>query len=222
MIAALFVETEGCYFGLPNVDLWDRDRDARAYPGVSAVVAHPPCACNSFSHPCILRGAIQVRGLSCGKIAERANPNERQSLPRRSQRGSQSAIKSVGTCQPRKTSRNGTAIQAGQSRKNRSAEARMAPEQPGETSCRQPALEDQPRAENLRFRGVAESPRRRVCHLWFGRFRPQGQRSADYRPLSHHWIGSWASLPSVQLPAWACTGQYRDTTTRYILSGGRR
>jgi hypothetical protein len=26
----------------------------------------------------------------------------------------------------------------------------------------------------------------------------------------------------VQLPAWACTGQYRDTTTRYILSGGRR
>jgi hypothetical protein len=43
VIAALFVEKNGCYSGLPNVDLWDIERDARKYEGPSAVVAHPPC-----------------------------------------------------------------------------------------------------------------------------------------------------------------------------------
>lgn len=43
MIAALFVETEGCYFGLPGVDPWDETRDARLYAGPHSVVAHPPC-----------------------------------------------------------------------------------------------------------------------------------------------------------------------------------
>lgn len=43
MIAALFVETNGCYFGLPNVQPWDRARDARNYLGPYAVIAHPPC-----------------------------------------------------------------------------------------------------------------------------------------------------------------------------------
>lgn len=43
MIAALFVETDGCYFGLPDVDPWDEKRDARKYAGPWPVVAHPPC-----------------------------------------------------------------------------------------------------------------------------------------------------------------------------------
>lgn len=43
MIAALYVETGGCYFGLPNVDPWDEARDARRYEGPHPVVAHPPC-----------------------------------------------------------------------------------------------------------------------------------------------------------------------------------
>lgn len=43
MIAALFVETNGCYFGLPDVDPWDIRRDARLYMGPHPVVAHPPC-----------------------------------------------------------------------------------------------------------------------------------------------------------------------------------
>ena len=43
MIAALFVETDGCYFGLPGVDPWDEKRDARLYRGDHPVVAHPPC-----------------------------------------------------------------------------------------------------------------------------------------------------------------------------------
>ena len=43
MIAALFVETGGCYYGLPNVDPWDEKRDARRYAGPYPVVAHPPC-----------------------------------------------------------------------------------------------------------------------------------------------------------------------------------
>lgn len=43
MIAALFVETGGVYYGLPNVDPWDKERDARLYRGPHPVVAHPPC-----------------------------------------------------------------------------------------------------------------------------------------------------------------------------------
>lgn len=43
MIAALYVETNGCYYGLPDVDPWDIVRDARLYEGPHPVVAHPPC-----------------------------------------------------------------------------------------------------------------------------------------------------------------------------------
>jgi hypothetical protein len=42
-VAALYVETGGCYFGLPGVDPWDERRDARLYDGPHPVVAHPPC-----------------------------------------------------------------------------------------------------------------------------------------------------------------------------------
>ena len=43
MIAALFVERNGAYCGLPDVDPWDEARDARKYAGPWPVVAHPPC-----------------------------------------------------------------------------------------------------------------------------------------------------------------------------------
>lgn len=43
MIAALYVQTNGCYFGLEGVDPWDEKRDARKYDGPWPVVAHPPC-----------------------------------------------------------------------------------------------------------------------------------------------------------------------------------
>jgi len=43
MIAALYVENGGCYFGLEGVDPWDESRDARLYDGSFPVVAHPPC-----------------------------------------------------------------------------------------------------------------------------------------------------------------------------------
>ncbi len=42
-IAALYVEKDGAYFGLPGVDPWDEVRDARKYAGPHPVVAHPPC-----------------------------------------------------------------------------------------------------------------------------------------------------------------------------------
>jgi hypothetical protein len=43
MIAALYVQKGGCYWGLPGVDAWDADRDARLYGGPHATVCHPPC-----------------------------------------------------------------------------------------------------------------------------------------------------------------------------------
>lgn len=42
-VAALYVEIDGCYFGVPGVDPWDEARDARLYVGPHPVVAHPPC-----------------------------------------------------------------------------------------------------------------------------------------------------------------------------------
>ena len=42
-VAALYVETNGAYYGLPGVDPWDEMRDARLYDGPHPVVAHPPC-----------------------------------------------------------------------------------------------------------------------------------------------------------------------------------
>ena len=44
MIAALYVETNGVYYGLDGVDPWDEARDARLYAGPWPVVAHPPCS----------------------------------------------------------------------------------------------------------------------------------------------------------------------------------
>lgn len=56
MIAALFVAKNGPYFGLPNVDPWDSERDARKYAGPYPVVAHPPCA-----RWCRLAGLVEAR-----------------------------------------------------------------------------------------------------------------------------------------------------------------
>lgn len=44
MIAALFVEEGGVYFGLSDVDPWPESRDARKYTGPHPVVAHPTCS----------------------------------------------------------------------------------------------------------------------------------------------------------------------------------
>lgn len=42
-VAALYVDAGGIYAGLPGVDAWDQERDARLYDGPHPVVAHPPC-----------------------------------------------------------------------------------------------------------------------------------------------------------------------------------
>jgi hypothetical protein len=56
MVAALFVQKNGIYFGLPYVDPWDESRDARTYAGPWPVVAHPPC-----SRWCRLAGLVEKR-----------------------------------------------------------------------------------------------------------------------------------------------------------------
>ena len=43
LVAALFVQRDGVYFGIENVEPWDEERDARVYAGPHPVVAHPPC-----------------------------------------------------------------------------------------------------------------------------------------------------------------------------------
>lgn len=43
MVAALYVQSDGCYQGLDGVDPWDEARDAREYQGPHPVIAHPPC-----------------------------------------------------------------------------------------------------------------------------------------------------------------------------------
>ena len=43
MIAALYVQTDGAYYGIDGIDPWDEERDARKYAGPHPVIAHPPC-----------------------------------------------------------------------------------------------------------------------------------------------------------------------------------
>lgn len=43
MIAVLFARRDSIYKTLPDVDVWDEDRDALCWPGGTPVVAHPPC-----------------------------------------------------------------------------------------------------------------------------------------------------------------------------------
>lgn len=59
MIAALYVDPNGVYAGLPGVEVWDEARDARTYAGPWPVVAHPPCKSWSIMGQCrpeIVRG----------------------------------------------------------------------------------------------------------------------------------------------------------------------
>jgi len=42
-VAALYVERGGPYFAMPDVDPWDKERDAWLYAGPLPIVAHPPC-----------------------------------------------------------------------------------------------------------------------------------------------------------------------------------
>ena len=42
-VAALFVEADGVYSGLPDVDCWPIGRNAKLWQGGCLVVAHPPC-----------------------------------------------------------------------------------------------------------------------------------------------------------------------------------
>ncbi len=62
-VAALYVETGGVYYGLPDVDPWDEQRDARLYAGPWPVVAHPPC--NTW----VSYGAQTKRGQDGGTFA---------------------------------------------------------------------------------------------------------------------------------------------------------
>jgi len=52
LVAALYVETNGIYYGLDGVDPWDEQRDARLYDGPHPVVAHPPCKSWSLMGQC--------------------------------------------------------------------------------------------------------------------------------------------------------------------------
>ena len=59
IIAALYVEEGGCYYGLDDVEAWGVSRDARKYDGPFPVVAHPPCA--EMGHYCGMAACQQPR-----------------------------------------------------------------------------------------------------------------------------------------------------------------
>jgi hypothetical protein len=43
-IAVLYCDPQGVYAGLPGLDLWGEERDARLYSGPYPVIAHPLCS----------------------------------------------------------------------------------------------------------------------------------------------------------------------------------
>jgi hypothetical protein len=42
-VAALFCRSDSVYKTIAGVDVWDKERDARNWPGGCPVIAHPPC-----------------------------------------------------------------------------------------------------------------------------------------------------------------------------------
>jgi hypothetical protein len=60
-VAVLFARRDSIYKKLPDVDVWDEDRDARNFGGPGPVVAHPPC-----------RGWGRLRQFSYADAQERA------------------------------------------------------------------------------------------------------------------------------------------------------
>jgi len=71
VIAALYVQTGGVYYGLDDVDPWDEARDARLYDGPWPVVAHPPCAAWSRYAPA-REGAFGLPAFEDGGCFEHA------------------------------------------------------------------------------------------------------------------------------------------------------
>lgn len=43
MVSVLYAQSDSVYKTLPDCDVWDKERDARVWPGNTTVVAHPPC-----------------------------------------------------------------------------------------------------------------------------------------------------------------------------------
>ena len=68
-VAALYIDPEGPYPSLPDVDTWAEQRNAKLYAGPHPVVAHPPCGpwgrlsflCTKQDPECALRAVEQVR-----------------------------------------------------------------------------------------------------------------------------------------------------------------
>lgn len=44
LVSVLFVRKDSVYKTLPDVDVWDAERDARLWAGGNPIVVHPPCA----------------------------------------------------------------------------------------------------------------------------------------------------------------------------------
>ncbi len=55
-VAVLFARTDSVYKTLPDVEVYDIERDARTFAGGMPVVAHPPCA-----RWCRLAGLVEAR-----------------------------------------------------------------------------------------------------------------------------------------------------------------
>lgn len=118
-VAALFVARGGCYFGLPDVDPWDEQRDARLYVGPYPVVAHPPCErWGRYWYGGPSAKVRRVKGDDSGCLHPQSPPCVgsvvSSSTPRRLQPGQHSASRSrratVGGSEPGSTTWDGRAV----------------------------------------------------------------------------------------------------------------
>ena len=210
-VAALYVEPDGVYSALPDVDPWPVHRDARAYAGPYPVVAHPP-------------SGVEYGHYRSGHApsTQRADEGARCRLPRRTPRGGEGASRGMGCGESREAPSNLQGVPGSQPREDRCGEEGVRAEQSRSGERDQPALEDESAPDTGRVRRPAVGAIRPLRGLPVPGDGAKRERPTGDRSLPRHGRGSRAAVPSVQLDARPGEGQRRDAAARHCLPGDRQ